>query len=138
MSFLWKPRHFQKDCLKPKAWFEKKGKLNSFVCFKSNLSEVPHNTWRLDSGATTHVSNTMQGFLSIRTTNPTNDFLFMGNRMKAAIEGIGTYRLVLDTGYHLDLLETLYVPSIARNVSLSKLDISGFNVKFGSGCFSFI
>jgi hypothetical protein len=35
------------------------------VYFESNLTEVSSNTWWLDSAATTHVSNTMQGFLSI-------------------------------------------------------------------------
>ena len=61
----------------------------------------------------------------------------MGNRMKVPIEGIKTYRLILDTGYHLDLLQTVYVLSVSRNlVSLSKLDVSGFNFKFGHGCFS--
>ena len=34
-----------------------------YVCFESNLTEVPHNSWWIDSGCTTHVSNMMQGFL---------------------------------------------------------------------------
>ncbi|GJZ54599.1 retrovirus-related pol polyprotein from transposon TNT 1-94 [Tanacetum coccineum] len=37
------------------------------------------------------------GFLTIQTTSPTNNCLFMGNRIKAPIEGVGTYRLKLDT-----------------------------------------
>ncbi|KAG8383007.1 hypothetical protein BUALT_Bualt05G0139100 [Buddleja alternifolia] len=57
--------HYQKDCPKRKAWLEKKGTFNAYVCFESNLSEVLSNTWWLDSGATTHVSNIMQGFLTI-------------------------------------------------------------------------
>nr|XP_033509199.1 uncharacterized protein LOC117274087 [Nicotiana tomentosiformis] len=99
--FYDKERHYQKDCLKCKAWFEKKG------------------------------------FLTIQTTNPNKDFLFMGNRMKAPIEGIRTYHLIIETGRHLDLLHTLYVPSVSRNlISLSRLDVSGFNLKFGNGCFN--
>ncbi|KAF7807041.1 Retrovirus-related Pol polyprotein from transposon TNT 1-94 [Senna tora] len=105
--FCRKDGHFQKDCLKRKAWFEKKGKPSAL------------------------------GFLTIQTINPNESFLSMGNRMKASIEGIRTYRLVLDTGYHLDLLRTLYVPSVARNlISLSRLDVFGFNVTFGHGCFN--
>ncbi|KAG6519811.1 hypothetical protein ZIOFF_023320 [Zingiber officinale] len=47
----------------------------------------------------------------------------MGNRMKARIEGIGTYRLILDTGCSLDLENCLYVPICARNlISVGKLD----------------
>ena len=56
----------------------------------------------------------------------------MGNHIKALIEGIGTYRLVLDTSYQLNLLDIFYVPSNFRNlISISKLDVFGFNVKFG-------
>ena len=43
--FCGKSGHFQKDCLKRKAWFEKKGKPMAFVCFESYLIEVPSNTW---------------------------------------------------------------------------------------------
>ena len=49
-------RHFQKDFPIRKAWFEKKGKHNAYVCFESNLAKVPYNTWWLDFGCTTHVS----------------------------------------------------------------------------------
>jgi len=57
--------------------------------------------------------------------------------VKAPVEAVGTYRLKLDTGYHLDLLETPYVLSLSRNlVSLSKLDVTGYSFNFGNGCFS--
>ena len=57
--------------------------------------------------------------------------------MKAQIEGIGTYRLILDTGYHLDLEKCLYVPQCARNlVSVSMLDKLGFKFEIGNGVFS--
>jgi len=61
----------------------------------------------------------------------------MGNKEKVPVEVVGTYRLILDTGYHLALMDTFYVPSITRNlISLSKLDIVGYSFKFGNGCFS--
>ncbi|KAA0061857.1 copia-like pol polyprotein [Cucumis melo var. makuwa] len=124
--FCNKPGHYQKDCLKRKAWFENKGKHNALVCFESNLTEVPYNTWWIDSGCITHVFNKMQGFLTTRTTNPNERFIFMGNRVKVPVEAVGTYRLTLDTGHHLDLFATFYVPSISRNlISLSKLDTLG-------------
>ena len=48
--------------------------------------------------------------------------------MKAPVETVETYCLKLDIGHHLDLLETLYVPSLSRNfVSLSKLDVTGYS-----------
>jgi len=135
--FCGKFGHFHKDCIKRRAWFEKKGEHNAYVCFESNLTEVPHNTWWIDSGCTTHVSNVMQGFLTTQTINPNEKFVFMGNKEKVPVEAVGTYRLILDTGYHLDLMNTFYVPSITRNlISLSKLDIAGYSFKFGNGCFS--
>ena len=70
--FCYKVGHLKKDCLKRKAWFEKKGKPCALVCFESNFTEVPHNTWWIDSGSTTHISNTMQGFLTIQTIKSIN------------------------------------------------------------------
>jgi len=64
-KFCGKYGHFQKDCLKRKSWFKNKGEPDAHVCFESNLTEVPHNTWWIDFGCTTRVSNTMQGFLTI-------------------------------------------------------------------------
>lgn len=75
--------------MKRKAWFEKKGNYSAFVCFKSSLIEVPNNTWWLDCAATTHVSDMVQGFLTIQTINSSANFLFRGDRMKAPIKGIG-------------------------------------------------
>ncbi|KAL4010594.1 hypothetical protein IC575_030095 [Cucumis melo] len=61
----------------------------------------------------------------------------MGNRVKVPAEAVGTYRLTLDTGHHLDLFDTFYVSSISRNlISLSKLDTSSYYFKFGNECFS--
>ena len=135
--FCKKKGHWQKDCPKRKAWFEKKGKPSAFVCFESNFVEVPYNTWWIDSGCTVHVSNTMQGFLTTQTISQNEKFIFMGNRAKVPVEAIGTYRLILDTGHHLDLFQTFYVPSVSRNlISLSKLDIAGYSFKFENGCFS--
>ena len=57
--------------------------------------------------------------------------------MKARIEGIGTYSLILDTGCRIDLEGCLYVPECARNlVSVSRLDSLGFCIKFEHGGFS--
>ncbi|KAH0730143.1 hypothetical protein KY289_001331 [Solanum tuberosum] len=45
-----------------------------------------------------------KGFTTIQATNPNKEFLFMGNHMEAQIEGMGTYRLILENGHHLDIL----------------------------------
>ena len=57
----------------------------------------------------------------------------MGNQVKAPVETIGTYRLFLDSSHHLDLFQTLYVPSISRNlISLPRLDIDGYFFNSGN------
>jgi len=122
--------HFKKDYPKRKSWFEKKGTFYVFVSFETNIIEMANNTWWLDSRATTHVSNIMHGFLSIQPMKGTKKYLYMGNIMKARIEGIWSYILILNTGYCLDLEKCLYVPSCARNlISVAKLDCLGFNFK---------
>ncbi|RDX99589.1 hypothetical protein CR513_17343, partial [Mucuna pruriens] len=69
--------------------------------------------------------------------SPNDKFVFMRNKVKALVEAIRTYHLMLNTGHYLDLLETLYVPSLYRNlVSLSKLNVTGYSFNFGNGCFS--
>ena len=77
---------------------------------------MPRNTWWLDSSATTHVSHVTHEFVPIQTISGTNKFLYMGNRIKAQIEGIRTCRLILDTGCHLDLEKCLYVHECDRNL----------------------
>jgi len=63
--------------------------------------------------------------------------VFMENREKVPVEAVRTYHLILDIGFHLDLLDTFYVLSISRNlISLSKLDVIGYSFKFGNCCFS--
>ena len=59
-----------------------------------------------------HVSNTMQGFLTIQIISLNEKFVFMGNRVKALVKAVGTYRLKLDTGHHLDLLETKFLDKV--------------------------
>jgi len=53
------------------------------------------------------------------------------------MEAVRNYHLILNTRYHLDLMDTFYVPSITRNlISLSKFHIAGYSFKFGNDCFS--
>ncbi|RVX17796.1 hypothetical protein CK203_004186 [Vitis vinifera] len=64
--------HVQRDCHKRKAWFEKKG-------------------------STIHVSNSMQGFLTIQTLNQNESSIVVGNGVKVPVVATGTFRLFLDT-----------------------------------------
>ncbi|KAG7968142.1 hypothetical protein I3843_08G137300 [Carya illinoinensis] len=67
-KFCKKKGHWQKDCFKFKTWLEKKKKKNltgislALVCFESSLVDVPLNSWWIDSGASIHIANSLQGF----------------------------------------------------------------------------
>ena len=81
----------RKDCVKHKKWFQKKGNFLSFVCFETNLVDVPSNTWWLDSGAIIHISINMQGYLTTRQPMTREKTILMGSKMGVKVEDIGTY-----------------------------------------------
>ncbi|CAJ2644109.1 unnamed protein product [Trifolium pratense] len=127
----------KKDCSKYASWREKKGNFLTFVCSEINLVSVPKDTWWVDSGATTHISMSMQGCLWSRPPSDAERFIYVGDGNKVAVEAIGTFRLLLKTGFHLDLVETFVAPSIRRNlISISILDKSGYTCSFGNNKFS--
>ena len=64
--FCKKKGHMKKDCTKYKKWLEKKGNLLSHVCYESNFVKVSDNTWWINSSSKIHITNTVQGFLSLR------------------------------------------------------------------------
>ncbi|CAJ2673559.1 unnamed protein product [Trifolium pratense] len=127
----------KKDCSKYASWREKKGNFLTFVCSEINLVSVPKDTWWVDSGATTHISMSMQGCLWSRPPSDAERFIYVGDGNKVAVEAIGTFRLLLKTGFHLDLVETYVAPSIRRNlISISILDKSSYTCSFGNNKFS--
>src|SRR3954462_9472285 len=126
-SFVKKEGHMKKDCVKYKAWSQKKGiYYTSFVCYESNMA-ICHNTWWIDSGSTIHVSNTLQGFLNHRKPVGSEHCIYSGNMMRSRVEAVGTYRIVLSSGFVLDLERTFYVPSFSKNlISVSRLVPFGY------------
>lgn len=136
--FLYKESgHLKNNCLKQKVWFKKKSTYFISLYFKSNLTNVPNKTWWLNSDAITYIFKSPQGFLSIQSVNINEKFLYMGNRMNVRIEEIRTYRLILNTGYCVDLKKCLYAPDCACNlVFIGKLDELGFSFKIGQNLFS--
>jgi len=53
--------------------------------------------------------------------------------VKVLVEVVRAYRLILDTKFHLNLIDTCCVPSITRHlVYLSKLNVVGYSFTFGN------
>jgi hypothetical protein len=89
-------------------------------------------TWRIDSGATIHVVNSLQG-LSMRRTLPKGErTIRVANGEEAKVEAIGELPLEISNDFTLYLHDILYVPSMRRNlISVSCLDDDEFDYLFG-------
>ena len=125
--FCGKKGHLKKDFLKWKNWFKNRGESQSLVCLKTNLTDVPSNSQWIDSDVTLHVSNYIQGFFSSSNPNNGEKTITMGNRKESRIKAIGTYKLLLDTRFILDLLNTFFALDIFKNlIYISKLDCDCF------------
>ena len=135
--FCKKKGHMKKDCSTFKIWLNKKGTKFSFVCYESNMVNVNHNTWWIDSGSTIHVSNTLQGMQNLRKPVGSEQCIYLGSKMSSHVEAIGTCSLVLRSGFILELEKTFYVPSFFRNlISISRLVPLGFSSNFTNSGFS--
>ena len=95
------------------------------------------DTWWIDTGATTHISVTMQACHSSRLPIDGERYIYTGNGKKAQVQAIGTFQLMLDSSFILILENTFIVPSFRRNlISVSCLDKSGYLCSFGNETFS--
>jgi hypothetical protein len=127
----------KKDCQKYIKWLERKGNLISLVCNESFFVEAPNNIWWIDSGSTIHIVNSMWGFLT--TTKPASNEQQVYSRIKlfSQVEAIGTFRIILKSGYVLNLENVFFIPKFSRNlIYVSKLDDVGFGFWFINSTFS--
>lgn len=100
--------HKQRDCMKFKAWIEKKGIHFALMCFESKLIYAPSDTWSFDTGATTQVSKSYMN-LEIRETS-------------------------LLLWKFFESYKYSFVPSIRQNLLyISALDKQGYFFHFGNG-----
>jgi len=83
----------------------------ALVCSEVNLASVPSNTWWLDSGTTTNISVSMRGCLNYRKPIDSERWIYVGDGKSVEVEAIGDFRLLLCTGFYLDLKDTFVVPS---------------------------
>ena len=75
--------------------------------------------------------------MDLRKSQPNKQKVYSKNRLGSTVEGVGTFRLVLKSGFHLDLKDTFYVPTFSRNlVSISRLAPLGFKFVFENTSFS--
>ena len=113
--FYKKAGHVKKECPKFVAWLTKKGTFLTLVCSEDNLGSIPIHTWWVDSGATIHISMSLQGCLWSQPLHDAKRFIYVGDGKMAKVEALGTFRLLLKIGVYLDLKETYVVPSFGHN-----------------------
>jgi hypothetical protein len=88
-------------------------------------------TWWIDSGATIHVINSLQGLSMRRTMSRGERTIRVANGEEAEVEAIGELPLERSNDFTLYLHDVLYVPSRRRNlIYVSCLDDDGFDCLF--------
>jgi hypothetical protein len=99
---------------------------------ESFYADFSSTSWWIDSGATSHVSNSMQGLSMIQTTTRGARRLKVANGVEVDVEAIGSLTLELHIGFSLQLNNILYVPTLSRNlISVSYLDDDMYECLFG-------
>ena len=84
------------------------------------------NTWCIDSAATHHICNLLQGFQVSRQLDDGDISLTLGSEARVSAVAVGVVRLVFPNNKILVLNNALYVPSIRRNlISVPSLALQG-------------
>ncbi|WVZ54196.1 hypothetical protein U9M48_005033, partial [Paspalum notatum var. saurae] len=144
-----KTGHFRAYCMKKKRYNKKKKQENQensnsdpskegihfiYVCTESLFTTTFPNSWVVDSGSTSHIARDRKSFTSMQTIPRGNKYVYLGTSAKADILGIGNFVLKLPGGGKLLLKDTLYSPSMRRNlISVSQLESIGYDILFGKG-----
>ena len=99
------------------------------VCFLMDTS----NMWCIDSGATNHICNTLQGFRQTRKCSDGEIKLTLGSSATVSAVAVGVVVLVFPSNKTLLLTDVLYAPSIRGNlISVSSLVNNGYSFNFGT------
>ncbi|GJV07623.1 zinc finger, CCHC-type containing protein [Tanacetum coccineum] len=95
--------------------------------FTIELYAFPNKTWVYDTGYGTHIYNTLQGLRESRKLKQGALSLYMGNGMRATIEAIRSFDLILPSGLIIILDTYHFAPFVTRGVvSISCLVNNGY------------
>ncbi|GJW13074.1 retrotransposon protein, putative, ty1-copia subclass [Tanacetum coccineum] len=124
--------HWKRNCPVYLAELQKKrkqvGSASSSGIFTIELFSFPNNnSWVYDTGCGTNICITKQGFRIERKLKQGALYLYVGNGVRAQVEAIGSFDLVLPNGLVICLDNCHYAPTITRGVvSVSRLVDNGF------------
>ena len=98
---------------------------------ESCLLACTTGTWCVDTGATNHVCNSLQGFHKTRRLARGEIDILMGDTLRVAAVAVGVVTLHFEGGKFLVLDDCLYVPKVRRNlVSVFCLSCNGYSSVF--------
>ncbi|KAJ9561430.1 hypothetical protein OSB04_006590 [Centaurea solstitialis] len=121
--------HWRRNCPTYLAELKKNKATQASVSsiFTIELYTFPNKSWVYDTGCGTHICNNVQGLRGSRKLKKGALDLYVGNGMRAAVEAIGSFDLILPNGLTIVLDNCHYAPTITRGiVSLSRLRDNGF------------
>ncbi|GKA53793.1 zinc finger, CCHC-type containing protein [Tanacetum coccineum] len=122
--------HWRRNCSSHHAELKKKknaSKASNSCIFTIELYAISNNAWVYDTGYGTHIFNTSRGLKRNRKLKHGALNMYMGNGMRAAIEAIGSFDLILPSGLIVVLDNCHYVPTVTRGVvSISHLVKNGY------------
>ncbi|GJY75133.1 retrotransposon protein, putative, ty1-copia subclass [Tanacetum coccineum] len=123
--------HWKRNCPVYLAELLKKkkqvGTASSSGIFTIELFSFPNKSWVYDTGCGTHICITKQGLRGARKLEQRALYLYMGNVVRAQVEAIGSFDLVLPNGLVICLDNCHYAPTITRGmVSVHRLVENGF------------
>ncbi|GJY69844.1 putative RNA-directed DNA polymerase [Tanacetum coccineum] len=103
------------------------GTASSSDVFIIELFSFPTKSWVYDTSCGTIICNTKQGFRIEKKLKRGSLYLYVGNGVRAQVEAIGSFDLVLPNGLVICLDNCHYAPTITRGVvSVSRLVDNGF------------
>jgi hypothetical protein len=125
--------HYQKNCIEFLKHLNKQGEDHVTFVDESLFLSYSKFTWWINSSATIHVANSLQGFHTRWTIQRGERSIRVANGVEAKVEAIGELSLELNNGFILCLHSILYVPSLSINlISVLCLDDDGFDCQFGN------
>lgn len=105
--------------------------MSNMLFIETELSVSSTSDWVLDTGASSHICNSMQDLKESRRLSRGQESLRVGNGARVAALAVGTCYLTLSSGYVLSLQDCLFVPNIVRNIiSISALCNNGYYLVF--------
>ena len=108
------------------------GMIESHIIEVSVITDTLNN-WCIDSGATNHIYNSLQGFRSTRKCSDGKVILTLGSSVTVSVVAIGVIVLEFQDNKTLILSDVLYVPLMRRNlISVSELSNKGYSFTFGT------